>query len=79
MRKPSTGLEIGDLVLTKIASISSNSDSKKLVEAFKGPFMSLKYCPMSYRVKENICDTRSRIPYEAVVCIEHMKPFKIRH
>nr|CAH7722767.1 unnamed protein product [Callosobruchus chinensis] len=79
-RKPSTGFKIGDLVLTKIASIPSNSDSKKLVESFKGPFKVIEVLPNDrYKVKEDIHATRSRIPYEAVVCLEHMKPFKIRH
>nr|CAI5869382.1 unnamed protein product [Callosobruchus analis] len=67
-RKPSTGFEIGNLVLTKIANIPSNSDSKKLVESFKRPFEVIEVLPNDrYKVKEDIHATRSTIPYEAVV------------
>nr|CAI5828983.1 unnamed protein product [Callosobruchus analis] len=54
-RKPSTGFEIGDLVLTKIASIPSNSHSKKLVDSFKGPFKVIEVLPNDrYKVNEDI-------------------------
>nr|CAH7716478.1 unnamed protein product [Callosobruchus chinensis] len=54
-KKPSTGIEIGDLVLTKISSIPSNSDSKKLVESFKGSFKVTEVLPNDrYKVKEDI-------------------------
>nr|CAI5861900.1 unnamed protein product [Callosobruchus analis] len=66
-RKPSTIFEFGDLVLTKIASIPSNSGSKKLVELFKSPFRVIEVLPNDrYKFKEDIHATRSRTPYETV-------------
>nr|CAI5827902.1 unnamed protein product [Callosobruchus analis] len=68
-RKPSTGFEIRDLVVTKVASIPSNSDSKKLVESFKAPFKVIEVLTNDrYKVKEDIHATRSRIPYE--LCLQ---------
>ena len=71
--------KVGDLVVTKIASIPANGTSKKLLPKYKGPFKIVEALANDrFRIKENIHSTRSRVPYEAVVAMEHLKIFHIR-
>nr|CAI5818648.1 unnamed protein product [Callosobruchus analis]CAI5861076.1 unnamed protein product [Callosobruchus analis] len=62
---------VGDLVLTIVTSFPPNSESKKLLPQYRGPFMPND----RYRVREDIHSERSSQPYKAVVGLEHMKSF----
>ncbi|VEN45577.1 unnamed protein product, partial [Callosobruchus maculatus] len=78
-RLPPKIFSVGDLVLTKVTSFPANSESKKLLPKYRGPFKVVEVLPNDrYRVREDIHSQRSSRPYEAVVGLEHMKSFQLQ-
>lgn len=81
-RKEPEKFVVGDMVLTRISSIpSTNNQSKKLLEKFKGPFKITEVLPNDrYKVREDIHATRSKskVPYEGIYCVEDIKRYVLR-
>lgn len=78
-RSPPTLYQVGDLVLTKVTSFPATNQSKKLLPKFRGPFKIVDVLPNDrYKVKEDRHTARSSRPYEGIVGVEHMKPFRVQ-
>ncbi|VEN34297.1 unnamed protein product [Callosobruchus maculatus] len=67
-RLPPKIFSVGDLVLTKVTSFPANSESKKLLPKYRGPFKLVEVLPSDrYQVRKDIYSQRSSRPCEAVV------------